>query len=76
VSHDYRLALDPPHGRPFRAVVGICGGIPGEWTDATTPEAGRNPAAVFHASATADPFYAPDRTDSREPSCFHLKEKR
>ena len=33
-SFNYRLALHPPHETPFRAVVAICGGIPGRWTDA------------------------------------------
>jgi len=36
-SFNYRLALAPPHGLPFRAVVGICGGLPGEWKNAGTP---------------------------------------
>ncbi|MGZ5428051.1 MAG: alpha/beta hydrolase, partial [Thermoanaerobaculia bacterium] len=30
-SFNYRLALAPPHGVPFRAIAAICGGIPGEW---------------------------------------------
>ncbi|HKC23676.1 MAG TPA: hypothetical protein VKF32_02990 [Thermoanaerobaculia bacterium] len=61
VSHNYRLALDPPHGRPFRALVGICGGIPGEWGDGASPGGAGRPAAVFHASASEDPFYSPER---------------
>jgi predicted esterase len=60
VSHNYRLALDPPHGRPFRALVGICGGIPGEWTDGATAAPAR-PTAVFHVSARSDEFYSPER---------------
>lgn len=60
-SFNYRLALDPPHGLPFRAVVGICGGLPGEW-DAPGPgtPASRS-TAVLHVSTDADPFYSPDR---------------
>jgi predicted esterase len=62
VSHDYRLASDPPQGRPFKAVVGICGGIPGEWTaDPDVPAGAPQPTAVFHASATEDPYYPQDR---------------
>lgn len=56
-SLNYRLALDPPHGLPFLAVVGLCGGLPGEWRE---PEPG-TPASrstdVLHVSTDADPFY-------------------
>lgn len=58
-SFDYRLALDPPHGRPFRALVGICGGLPGEWNDA--PDGGATDASraadALHVSTLGDPFY-------------------
>lgn len=64
-SFDYRLALDPPHGKPFAAVVGICGGIPGEWPKGE----GRATAAsratdALHVSTLDDPFYAPARIAS------------
>src|SRR5204862_4598100 len=60
VSHNYRLAFDPPHGHPFRALVGICGGIPGEWADGASSggansDGAARPTAVFHASASEDP---------------------
>jgi predicted esterase len=61
VSHGYRLASDPPQGLPFRAVVGICGGIPGEWADGSSEVVSLQPTAVFHASATEDPYYPQDR---------------
>jgi len=60
-SFDYRLALAPPHGRAFRAVVGLCGGLPGEWT---APETGSELSAQTHAlhvSTDADEFYSLDR---------------
>lgn len=79
VSHGYRLASDPPHDRPFRAVVGICGGIPGEWADGSDAPAGPpRPTAVFHASATEDPYYPrerialfPERLGARFASVTH-----
>jgi len=60
-SFDYRLALDPPRGRPFRAVVGLCGGLPGEWT---APGAGTELSALTHAlhvSTDADEYYPLER---------------
>ena len=60
-SFDYRLALAPPHGLPFRALVGLCGGLPGEWTE---PAAGTEASArthVLHVSTDADEFYSLDR---------------
>ncbi len=32
-AHNYRASLDPPHGTPFRALIGLCGGLPGEWVE-------------------------------------------
>ena len=60
-SLNYRLALDPPRGEPFRALVALCGGVPGEW--ATSPNAAgeSSPAAVLHISTREDPFYRLDR---------------
>jgi predicted esterase len=59
-SFSYRLALEPPHGRPLRAVIGIAGGIPGEWLGADerpdgTPSS--RAAAALHVSTREDPFY-------------------
>ncbi len=57
-SFNYRLGLTPPGGRPFRAVVGTCGGIPGDWV--TSPFDGvREPrTAVLHVSTAEDPYYS------------------
>ena len=60
-SFDYRLALAPPHGRAFRAVVGLCGGLPGEWTEAASEVATSAFTHVLHVSTDADEFYALDR---------------
>lgn len=60
-SFNYRLALDPPHGVPFRAVVAICGGLPGEWKDAApaaTPFSKATP--VLHVSTNQDEWYGPE----------------
>ena len=60
-SFNYRLALDPPHGLPFRALVGLCGGLPGEWTEPAPGTAASAAAQVLHVSTDADEFYALDR---------------
>ena len=58
-SFNYRLALDPPHGAPFRAVVGICGGLPGEWGDDAPPGTPASKAAyALHVSTTEDEWYS------------------
>ena len=64
-SFNYRLAIDPPHGEAFRALVALCGGIPGEWSADPLPkissQAASSPAAVLHVSTREDPFYPLDR---------------
>jgi len=69
-SFNYRLALDPPHGRPFRSVIGICGGVPGEWSDEAPLSGEQNasigtsrpiPTSVLHVSTREDPFYPLER---------------
>jgi predicted esterase len=60
-SFNYRLALDPPHGRPFRAIVSICGGIPGEWTANEPGTAASKATSVLHISVKEDPFYSMER---------------
>ncbi|HSB63002.1 MAG TPA: hypothetical protein VLJ18_02505, partial [Thermoanaerobaculia bacterium] len=47
-SFNYRLALAPPRGVPFRAVVGICGGIPGEWKENNPGTAASRETDVLH----------------------------
>lgn len=56
-SFNYRLALDPPHGFPFRALVGICGGIPGEWKANEPGTAASKATDVLHISTREDNFY-------------------
>jgi predicted esterase len=60
-SLGYRLALAPPHGRPFRAVVGLCGGLPGEWTGPSPGTVDSSETHVFHVSTDADEFYSLER---------------
>ena len=60
-SFNYRLALDPPHGRPFRAIASICGGIPGEWTASEPGTDASKATSVLHVSAKEDPFYSMER---------------
>ena len=54
---NYRFAFS--HGHSLRGVVGICGGIPGDWETSETYE--RTDAAVFHLAGTQDEFYPPSR---------------
>jgi predicted esterase len=60
-SFNYRLALDPPHGRSLRAVVGLCGGLPGEWTEPAPGSASPASTHVLHVSTDADEFYSLER---------------
>ena len=54
---NYRFAFT--HTEVLRGVVGICGGLPGDWE---TGEAyGETGASVFHLSGTRDEFYTPER---------------
>ncbi len=59
---NYRLALDPPGGRPFRAVAALCGGVPGDWTADDAPGEGLPSATpVLHLSTRQDPYYPLER---------------
>ena len=60
-SFDYRLALDPPHGLPFRALVGLCGGLPGEWTEPEPGSTASSTTHVLHVSTDADEYYSLER---------------
>ncbi|MHB8801073.1 MAG: alpha/beta hydrolase [Thermoanaerobaculia bacterium] len=60
-SFDYRLALAPPHGHPFRAVVGLCGGLPGEWTEPGPGTAASSATHALHVSTDVDEYYALER---------------
>lgn len=60
-SFNYRLALNPPGGRPFRSVTALCGGIPGEWEGPGDPTPASGQTHVLHVSTTADKFYPAER---------------
>jgi phospholipase/carboxylesterase len=59
---NYRFAFTHPNS--LRGIVGICGGIPGDW--ATNPSYKRTAAAVFHIAGNVDPFYPPERVRTYE----------
>ena len=54
---NYRFAFT--HRAALRGVVGICGGVPGDWE--TNPVYGETRASVLHLSGTRDEFYTPER---------------
>lgn len=54
---NYRFAFTYPER--LRGVIGICGGIPGDWTTSQLYEPSR--ASVFHLAGTRDDFYTPER---------------
>jgi len=54
---NYRFAFT--HAEVLRGVIGICGGLPGDWqTNETYRKTG---AAVFHLAGNQDEFYPPER---------------
>jgi predicted esterase len=55
---NYRFAFT--HTQSLRGVVGICGGLPGDWETGAAYKA--TPASVLHLSGTRDEFYTPART--------------
>lgn len=59
---NYRFAFT--HPEHLRGVVGICGGIPGDWETS----AGYRPAPidVLHLAGTRDEFYPPERVQDYE----------
>jgi phospholipase/carboxylesterase len=54
---NYRLAFTRPG--LLRGVIGVCGGIPGDFDD---PKYREIPASILHIAASQDPFYSTDRT--------------
>jgi phospholipase/carboxylesterase len=54
---NYRFTFT--HREALRGVVGICGGIPGDWE--SNPTYGETHASVLHLSGTRDEFYTPER---------------
>lgn len=79
-SLNYRLALAPPHGVALKAVVGICGGLPGEWKEPGTPGTVLSKAThTLHVSTTEDEWYPMEkvapykgRLEARFASAEHL----
>src|SRR6185295_10461910 len=59
---DYRFAFTHPD--ILRGVVGICGGIPGDWETSTSYQPTK--AAVLHLTGTRDEFYPPSRVADYE----------
>lgn len=59
---NYRFAFTHP-GR-LRGVIGICGGIPGDW--ATSPAYHHADIDVLHLAGTRDEFYPPERVRDYE----------
>ncbi|MDX6384651.1 MAG: phospholipase/carboxylesterase [Blastocatellia bacterium] len=55
---NYRFAFTHPH--VLRGVIGICGGIPGDWETSAIYQPTN--AGVFHLSGQRDEFYPPART--------------
>lgn len=54
---NYRFAFT--HPEVLRGVVGICGGVPGDWE--TSERYRTTNSAVFHLAGTRDEFYPPAR---------------
>lgn len=54
---NYRFTFT--HPKFLRGVIGICGGVPGDWE--TSEIYKPTEAAVFHLGGTRDEFYPPER---------------
>jgi phospholipase/carboxylesterase len=54
---NYRFAFT--HPELLRGVIGICGGMPGDWETSESYQPTR--AAVFHLAGTRDEYYPPER---------------
>jgi len=54
---NYRFAFT--HTRVLRGVIGICGGLPGDWDEGG--QYGETRASVLHLSGRRDEFYPPSR---------------
>jgi len=55
---NYRFAFT--HADVLRGVIGICGGLPGDWETSDLYQ--QTAASVFHLSGERDEFYPPSRT--------------
>ncbi|HXT64764.1 MAG TPA: hypothetical protein VN696_17110 [Pyrinomonadaceae bacterium] len=59
---NYRFAF--AHPDVLRGVIGICGGLPGDWD--TNPTYKQTPTSVFHLSGQHDEYYGPERVANYE----------
>ncbi|HKO99694.1 MAG TPA: dienelactone hydrolase family protein [Pyrinomonadaceae bacterium] len=59
---NYRFAFT--HPQVLRGVIGICGGLPGDWETSECYRA--TDASVFHLAGRQDEFYPPERVASYE----------
>ncbi len=59
---NYRFAFTHPDR--LRGVIGICGGLPGDWETSASYQPTK--AAVFHLSGTRDEYYPPSRVADYE----------
>lgn len=59
---NYRFAF--AHPNVLRGVVGICGGLPGDWETSDLYQ--KTDAAVFHLTGTRDEYYPPARVENYE----------
>ena len=59
---NYRFAFT--HPQYLRGVIGICGGLPGDWETSALYQPAE--VDVFHLAATRDEFYPPERVKDYE----------
>ena len=59
---NYRFAFTHPN--VLRGVIGICGGLPGDWETSGLYQ--KTSASVFHLAGTRDEFYPPARVENYE----------
>ena len=59
---NYRFAFTHPD--VMRGVVGICGGLPGDWETSELYQ--QTDAAIFHLSGERDEYYPPSRIENYE----------
>ncbi len=59
---NYRFAFAQP--AVLRGVIGICGGLPGDWETSETYQSTQ--ASVFHLAGTLDEVYTPERVTDYE----------
>ena len=57
---NYRFAFT--HTQLLRGVIGICGGLPGDWDTNTAYQ--NTPAAILHLAGERDEYYPPSRVEN------------